>query len=141
MVKFDPETAENNPDIEKQWAVVSLDYALTYLDLLIKFGPERMKFSKFDDEIYADFRESFPDYNVRVIDPETLKSPEAKELWRPWINKYEKRMDMFNFGTLLRIDESKGYTEQNTLMAVRIQFYAIELARCREGMNREIDLE
>jgi hypothetical protein len=38
MVKFDPETAENNPDIEKQWAVVSLDYALTYLDLLIKFG-------------------------------------------------------------------------------------------------------
>lgn len=100
-----------------------------------------MKFSKFDDEIYADFRESFPDYNVRVIDPETLKSPEAKELWRPWINKYEKRMDMFNFGTLLRIDESKGYTEQNTLMAVRIQFYAIELARCREGMNREIDLE
>lgn len=105
-----------------------------------------------DDMIYADFRESFPDFPVDKVDEELLKSKEAKELWRPWIMKYEKSVNEYNFGTLLRQDHTGDYTQDNTLfgkwnvvvksdgVVTRMQFYAIELARNREGLNRSIQL-
>jgi len=64
-----------------------------------------------------------------------MKSPAAKELWRPFIEGYEKKVQDFNFGTLLRIKADGEYDPENTTFATRLQFFAIEIARNREGLN------
>ncbi len=38
----------------------------------------------------------------------------------------------------MRLDASGDYNEENTTIAPRIQFYAIEIARNREGHNQTI---
>lgn len=43
---FDPETAENNPDIEKQWAVKAFDHAETYMRLLSAVDSTRLRLTK-----------------------------------------------------------------------------------------------
>ncbi|KAG7231967.1 hypothetical protein INR49_010050 [Caranx melampygus] len=48
---------------------------------------------------------------------------------------YGNDVEDFNYGTLLRLDCEKDYTEENTIFATRVQFFAIEIARNREGFN------
>jgi len=52
--------------------------------------------------------------------------------------KFDGIVEDFNYGTLLRLDCSQGYTEENTIFAPRIQFFAIEIARNREGYNKAV---
>lgn len=93
-----------------------------------------MKLTPYDNLIYSAFREDFPDMKVDKIDEEKdLKSFEAKAKWRKFIEKFDKLED-FNFGTLLRADASKELFD-NSILVVRIQFLAIEIARNREGCN------
>jgi hypothetical protein len=49
-----------------------------------------------------------------------------------------KHVNDFNFATLLRLDSSKDYEESNSVIVTKVQFYAIELARNREGHNETI---
>ncbi|XP_035872385.1 protein PBDC1 isoform X2 [Phyllostomus discolor] len=58
--------------------------------------------------------------------------------WRPFCLKFDGVIEDFNYGTLLRLDCSQGYTEENTIFAPRIQFLAIEIARNREGHNKAV---
>lgn len=76
-------------------------------------------YHRIDDEIYVDFMSTFaPNVpKVDVLDEEKdFKSPEMKEKWRNFITRYEggKVID-YNFGSLLRIDASKDYSEDNTI--------------------------
>jgi hypothetical protein len=92
----------------------------------------------YDDIIYKQFREDFPDMKVDVINEERdLKSENAKFKWRKFIEKFDK-LDDFNFGTLLRTNASEEFGPDNSMFVVRIQFLAIEIARNREGCNDEI---
>lgn len=59
-------------------------------------------------------------------------------MWREFCEQYKTRVENYNFATLLRLRCDKDYTPQNTTIAPRIQFYAIEIARNREGLNDEI---
>uniref|UniRef100_A0A8C0EVJ3 Polysaccharide biosynthesis domain containing 1 n=1 Tax=Bubo bubo TaxID=30461 RepID=A0A8C0EVJ3_BUBBB len=86
-------------------------------------------------QIYGEFRKTFRDLKIDVLDPEELKSEPAKEKWRPFCLRFEGVVEDFNYGTLLRLDCRKDYTEENTIFATRIQFFAIEIARNREGCN------
>uniref|UniRef100_A0A183ASV3 Polysacc_synt_4 domain-containing protein n=1 Tax=Echinostoma caproni TaxID=27848 RepID=A0A183ASV3_9TREM len=56
--------------------------------------------------------------------------------WRDFCNKFEDKVDDFNFATLFRLDASKGYNEDNTCIVPRIQFLALEIARNRQGVNK-----
>lgn len=47
-------------------------------------------------------------------------------------------MEDFSFATLLRLDASKDYSEENSIIVTKIQFYAIELARNKEGHNDSV---
>lgn len=47
-VPFDPNTAENNPDIEKQWAVKAFDHADVYMKLLQSVDMSRLHLTKYD---------------------------------------------------------------------------------------------
>ncbi|KAI9310100.1 putative polysaccharide biosynthesis protein [Dichotomocladium elegans] len=132
------EDLEQLEDIEKQWAVKAMHHAETYYKLISSVDMRKFPLTKIDDEIYADFEATFPEIDVKHLNDAHFKSSEAKEKWRKWINKYEKRVNEFNFGTLIRIDYRDDYLEQNTMFGVRMQFYAIEIARNKKGLNEEM---
>ncbi|XP_068130806.1 protein PBDC1 [Hyperolius riggenbachi] len=125
----------NDPNVEMVWAMKAYQHAEVYFNLISSVEPRLLKLTKTDDVIYTAFRDEFPDLRIDVLDPEDLKSPAAKEKWRPFCMKFEHEVEDFNYGTLLRLDSSKEYYEENTIFATRIQFYAIEISRNREGYN------
>lgn len=66
-----------------------------------------------------------------------LKNPSAKHKWRSFIEKFNKLED-YSYGTLMRSDASQDFGPHNSILVVRIQFLAIEIARNREGFNDKI---
>lgn len=96
----------------------------------------KLRLTKIDDEIYEHFKKEFPDYDPKAtINEDEMKSKTGKERWRNFINQYEKKVDDFNFGTLLRTNPAFEYGQDETIFAVRMQFYALEILRNREGLN------
>lgn len=136
---FDPENPDNLEDIEKQFAVKAVQQMGVYWNLVSSIPPSKLKLTKFDDEIVEEFFHDFPEFNnkekLQILNEEELKTKEAKERWREYIKKFEEKVEDFNFGTLIRTDSSKEYDQDNTIFVVRIQFYAIELARNKFGLN------
>jgi len=137
---FDPNKAENLEDIEKQFAVVAVEYAETYWTLLEKIGGRNLRLTPIDDEIYADLLETFPEFQQGVeagkcIDENVMKSKLGKDKWNKFASRYEKRVNDFNFGSLLRIRSDEGLTHDNTIFSFRVQTMAIEIFRNRHGLN------
>ncbi|XP_004000708.1 protein PBDC1 isoform X1 [Panthera pardus] len=132
------ESYGNDPDIEMAWAMKAMQHAEVYYKLISSVDPQFLKLTKVDDQIYSEFRKNFEKLRIDVLDPEELKSESAKEKWRPFCLKFDGIVEDFNYGTLLRLDCSQGYTEENTIFAPRIQFFAIEIARNREGYNKAV---
>ncbi|PYI22304.1 DUF757 domain protein [Aspergillus japonicus CBS 114.51] len=133
---FDPETAENLDDMEKQFAVKAVEHLMTYWAILEKVRGSQLRLTKMDDEIYESFMKEFPDFDpAETLNEDTMKSKEGKEKWRNWMNQYEKTVADFNFGTMLRSNPKFEYDQETTIFAMRMQFYAIEIARNRAGLN------
>ncbi|THC95167.1 hypothetical protein EYZ11_005370 [Aspergillus tanneri] len=133
---FDPETAENLEDMEKQFAVKAVEHLMTYWSILEKVRGSQLRLTKMDDEIYESFKKEFPDFDpTETIDEDAMKSKEGKEKWRNWINQFEGKINDFNFGTMLRSNAKFEYDQETTIFAMRMQFYAIEIARNRAGLN------
>ncbi|KAA6410119.1 MAG: DUF757-domain-containing [Lasallia pustulata] len=133
---LNPEQAENFEDMEKQFAVKAVQHMSTYWSILEKMKGSKLRLTKIDDEIYEHFKKEFPEFNPRdTIDEDKMKSKEGKERWRNFMMVYEKRVDDYNFGTMLRANPTFEYGEKETIFAMRMQFYAIEIARNREGLN------
>ncbi|KAK9479550.1 putative polysaccharide biosynthesis protein [Lipomyces japonicus] len=137
--QFDAETAENLEDIEKQFAVKAVMQAQTYWNLLEKVRGSTLRLTNLDAEIYKHFIEEFPEYStsesVAEINENEMKSVKGKERWRKFMNAYEKAVNDFNFGTLLRTGSKNEYGEKTTIFVPRIQFLAIEIARNKHGLN------
>ena len=109
---------------------------LTYWSILEKTKGSKLRLTKHDDDIYEHFKREFPDYDpAGIINEDEMKSGEGKERWRKFIAEYEKKVDDYNFGTMLRKSAKSEYSEEDTIFAVRMQFYAVEIARNREGLN------
>ncbi|XP_008322651.1 protein PBDC1 [Cynoglossus semilaevis] len=128
----------NDSRLEAMWAMKAYNHAEVYFNLISSVDPKFLKLTKHDDNIYSSFREAFKDLDIKVLNTDDVKSNEAKERWRPFCNKFEGTVEDFNYGTLLRLDCEKDYTEENTIFATRIQFFAIEIARNREGYNTAV---
>ncbi|KAI0293648.1 polysaccharide biosynthesis-domain-containing protein [Multifurca ochricompacta] len=139
--QFDPNQAQNLVEIEKQFAVKAVEHAQTYWNILAKIPPRELKLTRYDDEIFEHTLRDFPEFatapheRLIALDEEWMKSKEGKERWRVFINTYEKKITDYNFGSLIRTDGTKEYSETNTIFVTRIQFYAIEISRNRLGLN------
>lgn len=72
--------------------------------------------------------------NIQCIDENEIKSAEGKAKWRSFIEKFNK-LDDFSYGSLIRSDASREFGPDNSILVIRIQFWAIEIARNREGLN------
>ncbi|KAK6538704.1 hypothetical protein TWF694_010279 [Orbilia ellipsospora] len=133
---FNAEEADNYEEIEKQFAVKTVMYMETHWNLLESCRGSELTMTKIDDEIFEHFKETFPELDVsQKIDEDEMKSKAGKEKWRNFINLYEKKVKDFNFGTMLRNSPKAGYEQDTTIFAVRMQFYAIEIARNKLGLN------
>ncbi|XP_018328364.1 protein PBDC1 [Agrilus planipennis] len=129
------EEFENDQSLEAMWAIKAYEHAEVYFNILCSVDPKLLRLTPHDDLIYRLFREEFPKFDVNFIKEDELKGEEAKEKWRPFCERFKDIIEDYSFGTLLRIDASKEYDENNSILVTRIQFYAIELARNRERVN------
>ncbi|TID13451.1 DUF757-domain-containing protein [Venturia nashicola] len=133
---FDPEKADNFEDIEKQFAVKAVHHMLTYWKILEKMRGSTLRLTKLDDDIYEHFMKDFPDFDPEAtIDEDEMKSKAGKDRWRKFSLVYEKTVEDYNFGTMLRKSPASEYNQEDTIFAVRMQFYAIEIFRNRKGLN------
>lgn len=138
MSQFDANNAENLEEIEMQFAVKAVNQSEAYWGLLEKIPGSKLKLTRYDDEIFANLLADFPEFNdpkaAAEINEEQMKSKEGKVRWRVFCEKF-KDVEDYNFGTLLRLKNTDEYSQFGTMFAVRIQFYAIEIARNRYGLN------
>ena len=78
----------------------------------------------------AHLLEVFPDFDpAKELDEDSMKNEEGKEKWRDFMMKYEKTVEDYNFGTLLRRSADAEYEEKSTMFAPRMQV-GFSLARC-----------
>ncbi|BGO88556.1 hypothetical protein NBRC10512_004652 [Rhodotorula toruloides] len=145
---FDPENAQNDEQIEMQFAVACMEQAEAYFNLITKVKPSELKrLTKYDDEIMKAFEQHFPDYQsderLRLLKEDELKSAEGKKRWREFMTdkvfpeSMREAID-YNFGTLIRANCEDDYTQENSIFGYRLQFYAIEIARNRRGLNDKV---
>lgn len=81
----------------------------------------KLRLTKIDDEIYEHFKKEFPEFNPRdTIDEDKMKSKEGKERWRNFMMVYEKRVDDYNFGTMLRANPTFEYGEKETIFGLQL---------------------
>lgn len=76
--------------------------------------------------------------DVKYINENVLKNNVNKARWRMFCEKFKNIVEDYSFGTLLRADTYGDNSEENTILVPRVQFYAIEIARNREGFNNEV---
>lgn len=137
---FDAEAADNFEDIEKQFAVKAVQHLEIYWKMLSLRPGSQLTFTKIDDQIFTHLCLSFPQFSTKqgaseVLDEDSIKSPGGKKVWREFMMHYEKTVDDYNFGSLLRKDPTLGYEQENSMFVPRMQFLAIEIARNRFGVN------
>uniref|UniRef100_A0A8C4QKD4 Polysaccharide biosynthesis domain containing 1 n=1 Tax=Eptatretus burgeri TaxID=7764 RepID=A0A8C4QKD4_EPTBU len=86
-------------------------------DLISSAEPEFLHLTEHDDEIYNEFRRSFPTMMIAILNPEDLKSESSKKKWRAFCLLFDGKVAEFNFGTLLRLNATAEYSEENTIFA------------------------
>lgn len=102
----------------------------TYWKILEKVPGSKLRLTKIDDEIYEHLKKDFPEFDASAtLNEDEMKSKEGKERWRKFISEYEHKVEDYNFGTMLRASPKTEYDQEGTIFAVRMQFYAIEIAR------------
>ncbi|KAI1174847.1 DUF757-domain-containing protein [Nemania sp. FL0916] len=133
---FDAENADNLEDIEKQFAVKAVQHLETYWAILQKVKGSMLRLTKMDNDILAHLEAEFPDFDpAATINEDEMKSKAGKERWRKFMGAYEKKIDDYNFGTMLRVSPKVEYDQDTTIFVPRMQFYAVEIARNRAGLN------
>lgn len=76
----------------------------TYWKILQNKRGSQLRLTKMDDEIYEHLKTDFPELDpAEDIVEDKLKSKEGKERWRKFMMAYEKKVEDFNFGTMLRV--------------------------------------
>lgn len=106
--------------MEKQFAVKVVQHMQTYWFILEKVKGSTIRLTKMDDDIYNHLKGAFPDFDPAVtIDEDEMKSKQGKERWRAFMMAYEKKVDDYNFGTMVRNSPKVEYEERTTIFGAR----------------------
>jgi hypothetical protein len=88
----------------------------TYWAILEKVRGSTLRLTKIDDEIYEHLKADFPEFDAaQTIDEDEMKSKTGKERWRKFMMAYEKKVDDYNFGTMLRSNPKWEYGKDETI--------------------------
>jgi len=91
----------------------------TYWSILEKMRGSKLRLTRMDDEIHEDFKREFPDFDpAATLNEDEMKSKAGKEKWRNWMMTYEKTIDDYNFGTMLRASPKFEYGEKETIFGM-----------------------
>lgn len=94
----------------------AVQHMSTYWSLLERIRGSKLRLTKLDDEIHNHFKSAFPEFDIRTtIDEDKMKSKEGKAKWRDFMMAYEKKIDDYNFGTMLRSNPKFEYGEKETI--------------------------
>lgn len=116
--------------------VAAVQHLETYWAILEKVKGSTLRLTKMDDDIYEHLLKDFPEFDpAETIDEGKMKSPQGKKRWRDFMMAYENKVDDYSFGTMLRTSPKEEYTQEGTIFVPRMQFYAVEIARNRKGLN------
>lgn len=108
----------------------------TYWAILEKVRGSSLRLTKMDDDIYEHLKKDFPEFDpAATIDEDEMKSKTGKERWRKFMMAYEKKIDDYNFGTIMRLNPKMENEQETTIFVPRMQFYAIEIARNKNALN------
>ena len=100
---------------------VAVQHMTTYWAILEKMKGSKIRLTKMDDEIYEHFKRDFPEFDPKeTINEDQMKSKEGKERWRNFMMAYEKTVDDYNFGTMLRSNPKFEYGEKETIFGLRL---------------------
>lgn len=111
------------PQMEKQFAVKVVQHMQTYWSILEKVKGSSLRLTKIDEDIYAHLQEAFPDFDpAKKIDEDEMKSKSGKQRWRDFMMQYEKKVDDYNFGTMVRNDAKAEYDEDTTIFGKHTKF-------------------
>lgn len=113
--------------MEKQFAVKVVQHMSTYWSILEKVKGSALRLTKIDQEIYDHLMEAFPDFDPKAkINEDEMKSKAGKDKWRPFMMAYEKKIDDYNFGTMLRSSHDVEYDEDTTIFGMTHRVYKME---------------
>lgn len=88
----------------------------TFWSILEKVKGSALRLTKMDDDIYAHLKQEFPEFDpAATIDEDHMKSKAGKERWRKFMMSYEKKIDDYNFGTMVRNNAKVEYEEDTTI--------------------------
>lgn len=89
---------------------------MTYWSILEKVKGSQLRLTKMDTEIYESFMAEFPDFDpAATINEDQMKSKAGKEKWRNWVNQFEKKVEDYNFGTIIRTRADAEYDQDTTI--------------------------
>ncbi|KAJ8125318.1 hypothetical protein O1611_g8321 [Lasiodiplodia mahajangana] len=116
--------------------VTAVQHLETYWAILQKVKGSMLRLTKMDNDILEHLKTDFPEFDpAATINEDEMKSKAGKERWRKFMVAYEKKVDDYNFGTMLRTSPNVEYDQDTTIFVPRMQFYAVEIARNRAGLN------
>ena len=95
----------------------------TYWAILEKVQGSKLRLTKIDDEILEHLKADFPEFDpAKTIDEDEMKSKTGKERWRKFLMQYEKKVDDYNFGTMLRNSPEVEYSQEDTIFGRYITY-------------------
>jgi hypothetical protein len=88
----------------------------TYWAILERVKGSSLRLTRLDDEIHEHLKRDFPEFDpAETIDEDKMKSKEGKERWRNFMMAYEKKVEDYNFGTMLRANPKWEYGKDETI--------------------------
>lgn len=88
----------------------------TYWAILEKVRGSALRLTKKDDDIYEHLKTDFPEFDPSAtINEDEMKSKTGKERWRKFMMAYEKKVDDYNFGTIVRLSPKMEYDQDTTI--------------------------
>lgn len=99
---------------------IAVQHMTTYWAILEKVRGSSLRLTKMDDEIYEHLKKDFPEFDpAATIDEDEMKSKTGKERWRKFMMAYEKKIDDYNFGTIIRSNPKWEYGQNETIFGKR----------------------
>ena len=89
---------------------------ITYWGILEKVRGSTLRLTRLDDDIYEHLKRDFPELDpAATIDEDEMKSKAGKDRWRKFMMAYEKKVDDYNFGTLVRLNPKWEYGQKESI--------------------------
>lgn len=104
----------------------AVQHMMTYWAILEKTRGSSLRLTKIDDEIYEHLKKDFPEFDPKeTIDEDKMKSKGGKEKWRNFMMVYEKKVEDYNFGTMLRANPKFEYGEKETIFGMLLSSFGM----------------